>query len=74
MKENNLISFPNRFKMEAKSSQNKKKQTSITSFKNLDPHFIDKSADDFVNSILSGSLYEELKPKSKKVRNNLTQL
>ncbi|MBK7056159.1 MAG: hypothetical protein IPH52_14135 [Leptospiraceae bacterium] len=74
MKETNLFSFPTQLKSEAIPSKRNKKKTSIAVFNQVDPLFIEKSANEFANSILLGNLYDELRPKGKKTKSNLTQI
>ena len=71
MKKSNLFFFPSHFKKEAVLTKSKKMQSL---FDKMDPLFIEKSAQDFTNSILLGNLYKELCPKDKKNENNLTQI
>lgn len=71
MKKSNLFFLPSHFKKEAAFAKSKKMQSP---FDKMDPLFIEKSAQDFANSILLGNLYKELCSKDKKNENNLTRI
>ncbi|MBK9498184.1 MAG: hypothetical protein IPO06_02165 [Leptospiraceae bacterium] len=68
MKETNLFSFPTQLKSEAIPSKRNKKKTSIAVFNQVDPLFIEKSANEFANSILLGIYTTNYDRKAKKRR------
>ncbi len=74
MKENNLLSFPKKTNS-VKNHPKKQRLSSLSlNFKNMNTAFVEKSAQDFANSILSGELYQELSPKKAKEKGNLTHI
>lgn len=73
MKESNLFSFSNERGSVRIRSKTGKLDSSLSTYKNMDKAFIEKSAEDFEKSLLSGELYLELRSKVTK-RTNLTFL
>ncbi len=71
MKEANLFFLPNNLKKEVATASEKKK---LARLDKIDPLFVEKSAQEFTNSILQGNLYREMLPKDKKSQSNLTQI
>jgi hypothetical protein len=74
MRENNLFSFPNKPITDTIPPKKEKRKASNKNFKTIELIFVEKSAQDFVNSIVLGDLYKELKPKKSNPVNNITHI
>ena len=74
MQENNLLSFPKKTNSVKIRIKKQKLSSFSLNFKNMNTAFVENSAEDFVNSILSGKLYQELSPKKTKEKGNLTHI
>ncbi len=74
MKENNLFSFPKKANSVKFLSKKQKLSSFNKNFQDMNPAFVEKSAQDFAKSILSEELYKELRPKIAKKKGNLTRI
>jgi hypothetical protein len=74
MIQNNVISFDKKSIAQPKGNTKKPKRISCRITNKVDLKIIERSAQSFMESIILGDLYQELKPKDSLPKNNISRL